>query len=256
MNTAIVFVPGLNNSREVMRPLATHLANRGVTGILLELSGQRPEESPHSGCLATWHNEIEIALEKVRNVLPDGRHYLAGFSMGGAAVMSYVVAREAQQRKGPLPTGILALAPAIEIPHLHRFTKPFLLLEPLRPPCPSLLPPRYAAHRIISLTQYRNLLDARKCVRTAPSESDVHSLPLFLALHKRDELISYRRSLQWFKKHRNKAFSLHEVATSARLANHFFIQEQEIGQEAWDAFLQAIESFLSAPGSGEDKKET
>lgn len=232
----VALLHGLNNTPQVMDPLAIELNKIGFHTLRLSLSGHRGDSSEADS--ARWIAETAEVLYGLRNEFPDLPIYAVGFSVGAATLIATI-----EKHQTIILKKAVLLAPAISLRGFTNLIRPILPLALLGAPGITLMPESYRAERFPPLQFYKALFNIVDLIQE-PKKTASTEAKIFLA--RNDEFVSFDETAKWIKKN-NLSWEIVELKPKPEFKGsfeHLIIDQPSLGKDEWQKLLSEIGSFF------------
>lgn len=228
-----IVVHGLNNTPEVMNDLSGVITDLGYNAIRVTLSGHNGDDDSNVSA-DQWRNDIKGAIEYKEETAPGSDLFFLGFSLGAAAITSYLDNNTSIKVKK-----IVFLAPGIAI---NRYLHIVRILTPLRYlgiPAISIAPRDYREYLFPSFKLYSSFFNLYDSVRELKNPDRFFNINMKLMVVDGDELISEEGVKKWIKENKltdtvkiSKLF--YDKNRLTRYNNHQIIDQRSIGEKNWE----------------------
>jgi len=235
----VLLIHGLNNSPRVMRPLAKLFNNLEPIAVLsLSLSGH---VSGRWGEVSyrLWLEDLGHALKEIEEKYPEIPITAVGFSLGANLLLSKTSFQSKQIDKR------LLLAPALFLKPKYKLAlEVFSLLSHFGLSIRSRNNPSYIAHKRCIFDAYKALLISIKQIKNPDNEEFLKSSDVSIFMSLRDELLRAKDTRDWANK---LGYDFIEITSSKkRRSQHFFLNEEELGADAWFKFSSRLSEEIQA----------
>ncbi len=241
----VLLVHGLNQKPSTWSEITIFLNGLGLHVYRLSLKGHRGHalSDMHDVNSGIWEQDIFEGYIEIKARFPDVPVYLVGYSLG--ALVSMVV----QLKRGEsLFSKQVLLAPAIS---LKPYTRLALPLSHLFRYMPSRATEQYIANREGSTAEaYKALFQLERELHMFGNSSPV-SGPTLVLMRRDDELVSYKKTLQFIVENDLKKWELipleDELITKRNSFSykHLIVDQRSAGTEVWEKMLNQMKTFLT-----------